>query len=68
MENLKKRIDEVEKESQDKDKDLEEKINGLNKLFDKHADEIEEHRKSIEGLKSSKCGQEEFDKEIYELT
>lgn len=50
-----------------KDKDLQEQIDNLNKLFDKHQEEINGLSESVERVKKNKVEQDEFDKECHEL-
>lgn len=60
---LMKKIEELEK----KDKEQQEEIDMLNKLFDRHEKSMEDLQSQIDQLKSTKCNQDDFDKEAHEL-
>lgn len=65
--NLLKRIEELEKESRDKDTDLQNQVDELKLLFDKHENDIEALKQSDKELDTSKVNQDAFDKEIHDL-
>ena len=67
LENLKNELLKRIVALEEKDKDLQEQIDNLNKLFDKHQQEIESVQIALEGLKKDKVEVDDFDKECYEL-
>ena len=54
-------------ELEQKDKDQDEEISLVNKLFDRHEQTLEDLQDQINQLKSQKCSQDDFDKESHEL-
>lgn len=54
-------------ELEQKDKDQDEEISLVNKLFDRHESTLEDLQDQINQLKSQKCSQDDFDKESHEL-
>ena len=64
---LLKKIEALQKESRDKDTELDGKIKEANLLCDKIMNDMEESQADIKRLKSNKTDNDEFEKEIYEL-